>query len=585
MNKLGNTPAPSYESRRIVDGEMLVETNLPITARDGTVLWCNVHRPLSTDQGQKVPPIVAFTCYGKDIDIASEFARYWDLVLKEHPDIMGTSQGKYLVWEAPDPEYWVARGYAVVVVDARGTGKSPGYFEFFSPIENHDYYDAIEWAGVQSWSSGKVGTLGVSYLAIKQWGAAALQPPHLAAMIPWEGAFDYYREQKYHGGIFSNFLTKLINESQLEVNQHGNAGTSYRDRFTGECSTGPALPPVVRKGNIANIYQLALDHPLDDAFNQERRPNGSRITVPLLSAGNWGGLGLHLRGNVTGFCEAASKDKWLEMHTDSHFGSAYLEQSLQVQTRFFDHFLREVDNGFEREPRLLLTIRDPRGDQRRQEHEWPLSGTQWTPLFLAPGKLQTDAPPSSAPIAYEGLSGEVTLGTDAFAEDTEFTGPLSAVLYVSTDASDMDLFLTVRLFDPLGQEVTFRGANDPCAPVTQGWLRVSHRKMDETKSLPYQPHHTHDEVQPLVPGQVEKVHVEIWPTSIVVPAGYRLALTVGAKDFERPDAQGLMKGSGIFLHNDPVDRSAEKFGGVNTIHTGKRYPSHLLLPKVPHRAA
>lgn len=103
------------------------------------------------------------------------------------------------------------------------------------------------------------------------------------------------------------------------------------------------------------------------------------------------------------------------------------------------------------------------------------------------------------------------------------------------------------------------------------------------RSRPYQPYHPHDGSDPVAPGEIYGVDVEIWPTSIVVPAGYRLGLTISGMDFERPDAEGLMKGSGIFLHNDPADRPADVFGGISTIHTGGDRASYLLMPLVPAR--
>ena len=215
----------------------------------------------------RFPPIIAFTPYGKDSDVAVDFKRYWDFVLRDHPDVVqGESSGKYLTWEVPDPERWVPAGYAIVVVDARGTGKSPGYYELMSALQTRDVYDVIEWAGVQPWSNGKVGMLGVSYLAIKQWQVAALQPPHLAAMIPWEGMFDHYRDFFRHGGIFSSFFMKLLWDSQIAVNQNGNGASPYRDRFTGERSTGAAIDPQVLPGNLSNLFETGLQHRFDDAY-------------------------------------------------------------------------------------------------------------------------------------------------------------------------------------------------------------------------------------------------------------------------------------------------------------------------------
>jgi len=567
----------------IEDGDILIEKDVPIPLSDGHVSYCNVFRPRG---GGLVPPIVVFTPYGKDSDVAVDFKRYWDVVLRDHPEVVRDgSSGKYLTWEVPDPERWVPAGYAVVVVDARGTGKSPGFYEMMSPLQTREYYDAIEWAGVQPWSSGKVGLLGVSYLAIKQWQVAALQPPHLAAMIPWEGMFDHYRDFYRHGGIYSSFFLKLLWDSQIATNQNGNASTPYRDRFTGAVSTGAPINPDMLPGNLANVYQAGLQHPFDDAYFKSRTPVAERITVPFLSAGNWGGLGLHLRGNVEAFERAASRQKWLEMHTDTHFASMYLPEAVALQRRFFDHFLKGEDNGWDKQPPVILTVRDPRGMVRREENEWSLARTRWTRFYAdaASSSLSVDQPAASGKAEYDARGAGVTLSSAPFVADTEFTGPVAAKLFVSSSTADMDLFLTLRAFDPQGGEVTFVGANDPKAPVSQGWLRVSQRKLDPVRSRPEKPVHPHDERLSVVPGEIYEVDVEIWPTSIVIPAGYRLALTIAGKDFERPDAQGLMKGSGIFLHDDPADRPADLFGGKGTIHTGGAQASYLLMPLIPAR--
>jgi uncharacterized protein len=569
----------------MTDGGILIEKDVPIPLADGHVVYCNVFRP---NREGSVPAIVVFTPYGKDSDVAVDFKRYWDVVLRDHPEVVRDgSSGKYLTWEVPDPERWVPAGYAVVVVDARGTGKSPGFYEMMSPLQTREYYDAIEWAGTQEWSSGKVGLLGVSYLAIKQWQVAALQPPHLTAMIPWEGMFDHYRDLYRHGGIYSSFFLKLLWDSQIATNQNGNAATPYRDRFTGAASTGAPLGADVLPGNLANVYQAGLQHPFDDAYFKQRTPVAERINVPFLSAGNWGGLGLHLRGNVEAYERAASPQKWLEMHTDTHFASMYLPEAVALQMKFFGHFLKGEANGWDKQSPVILTIRDPRGPFRRDENEWPLARTQWTRYYLDTGadELSTRAPSADRKINYDALGPGVTLRSAPFAQDTEFTGPVAARLYVSTSAADMDLFLTLRLFDPSNKEVTFIGANDPMAPVSQGWLRLSHRKLDKARSRPEKPHHPHDERLPVAAGEIYEVDVEIWPTSIVVPAGYRLALTIAGKDFERAEAQGLMKGSGIFLHNDPADRPVDRFGGTNTIYSGAERASHLLMPQIPKRPA
>jgi predicted acyl esterase len=401
-------------------------------------------------------------------------------------------------------------------------------------------------------------------------------------MIPWEGLFDHYRDFYRHGGIFSSAFLKLLWDTQIAVNQNGNGASPYRDRFTGERSTGPEINPKLLPGNLSNVYSAGQQHPFDDAYFKLRTPVASRIKTPLLSAGNWGGLGLHLRGNITAFTDAASPEKWLELHTDTHFASMYLPEAVALQKRFFDCFLKGENNGFRDEPQVQLTIRDPRGPYRRKAEAWPLPGTRWDNYYLdaASMAMSMDRPAPSSSAAYRALEDNVTFLTAPFAADMEFTGPVAAKLFVSSSTTDMDIFVTLRAFDPDGTEVVFTGANDPQAPVSQGWLRASQRKIDPARSTPYRPYHLHDDSAKLRPEEIYEVDVEIWPTSIVCPAGYRLGLTIGGKDFERPQAEGLMKGSGLFLHNDSADRPDAEFGGVNRVHTGADQQSRLVLPYI-----
>ncbi|HTG20119.1 MAG TPA: CocE/NonD family hydrolase C-terminal non-catalytic domain-containing protein, partial [Reyranella sp.] len=156
----------------------------------------------------------------------------------------------------------------------------------------------------------------------------------------------------------------------------------------------------------------------------------------------------------------------------------------------------------------------------------------------------------------------------------EFTGPLAARLWISSSTTDMDIFASLRMFDPDGKEVVFTGASD-LAPVARGWLRASHRKLDPDMSLPWRPYHAHDDVQKLTPNQPYAVDVEIWPTSIVFPKGYRMVLTLQGRDFEASNIPGRI------LHNHEADRPASEFDALNTIHTGAGHESYLLLPRIP----
>lgn len=311
----------------------------------------------------------------------------------------------------------------------------------------------------------------------------------------------------------------------------------------------------------------------------------------MLSAANWGGQGLHSRGNFEAFTQAASADKWLEVHGDAHWVDFYTDRGVALQKRFFDHYLKGDANGWDRESRVHLRVRHVDGTlEDRYEHEWPLERTAWRRYHLTvDGRLDESPDTDSGTVTYDATGDGITFTTPPLEADTEITGPSAARLHISSDTSDADLFLVVRVFDPDDQEVTFMGALDPNTPVAQGWLRASHRQLDTDRSLPYRPYHTHTRRQPLEAGAVYEVAVEIWPTSVIIPAGHRLALTVRGMDYrydgELSDfAQSFHyagRGVGPFKHNDPTDRDPETFGGTVSIHTGGASDSHLLLPVIP----
>ena len=554
--------------------EMIVDQNIPIPMGDGAVLRANAYRPTGDD---RFPVIMAQGIYGKDAHFGDAYEAQWAALKKLQPDIDGNgSSGRYLRWENVDPERWVPQGYVVITIDGRGSGQSPGYLDPFSPRETQDYYDAIEWAAEQSWSNGKVGLLGISYFAIKQWQVAALRPPHLAAIVPWEGASDIYREWSHQGGIFGDGFPTAWLPRQVLVNQHGNAETPHRDRETGEPTTGAALPEAILEGNRATHHEDLLHHPLDDAWYGTRTPDLERIDVPLFSAGNWGGLGLHLRGNIEGFLRAGSPNKWLSVHIGTHFESFYAPEYVALQRKFLDHFLKGLDNSWENEPKVRLAIRRADGAETRFENEWPLARTEWTKFYLSGDEegLSTEQPAVVGEVSYTADGSGFHFTTKPFEHEIEFTGPVMARLWISSDTPDMDIFATLRAFDPDGAEIIFVGASEP-VPVSRGWLRVSHRRLDPDRSNFFRPYHSHTVSDKLNPGEVYEVELEIWPTSIVFSKGGRLTLTLQGRDFEFPGMPGRM------LHTHPLDRPAAEFGGVDTIITGGVHASYLLMPHIP----
>ena len=577
--------APTSEVR---DG-MRIDWDVPIPMDDGIVLRADVYRPPAEG---RYPVILSYGPYAKGLAFQDGYPSAWQRMLSEHPDVAHGSTNKYQSWEVVDPEKWVPDGYACVRVDSRGAGRSPGFIDHFSPRETRDFHDCIEWAGVQPWSSGKVGLNGISYYGINQWQVASLRPPHLAARCIWEGAAAWYRDMTHHGGILSSFWANWY-DMQVKTVQYGLGERGPRSRVTGALVCGDeTLPEKELYANRCDFGDDILAHPLDDAYHRERSAAWDRITVPFLSAANWGGQGLHPRGNFEAFMRAASKDKWLEAHGIEHWTHFYTDYGVKLQKRFFDRFLKGADNGWDRQPRVQLQVRHPDRFVERHEGEWPIARTQWTRFYLDPdGHRLAREPGAADTVSYDALGEGVTFVSAPLEAETEITGPLAAKLFVSSSTSDADLFLVFRVFTPDMREVVFQGAIDPHTPIAQGWLRASHRKLDAKLSTEYRPYHTHDAPQPLSPGEPVPVEVELWPTSIVVPAGHRIALSVRGRDYEYSKSTGArlsnfkneLRGCGPFLHDDPRDRPRAVFGGRTTLHAGPQQASYVLVPVIPPR--
>jgi len=288
---------------------------------------------------------------------------------------------------------------------------------------------------------------------------------------------------------------------------------------------------------------------------------------------------------------AASEGKWLEVHGIEHWTHFYTDYGRKQQLKFFDHFLHGKKNGWDKEPPVRLQVRHVDKFVERAEKEWPLARTKWTTFYLDPigFELSNKRTRDKVTRSFEAMGDGVTFLTAPVTEDTEITGPSSLKLFVSSSTSDADIFVVLRVFGPDLKEVVFQGAIDPHTPIGQGWLRASHRKLDKKLSKPYRPYHAHDENQPLKKGQVAELDIEIWPTSIVVPKGYRIGLSIRGKDYVYAGPSGgklsnfknELTGCGPFLHDDPRARPPAIFGGTTTLHFGKPGQCSLLLPIIP----
>lgn len=493
--------------------------------------------------------------------------------------------------------------------DERGTGQSPGVLDTMSRGTTDAFCELVEWAADQAWSSGKVGLLGVSYYAGSQWRVAARRPRGLAAMVPWEGMSDYYRDRCRHGGILSNAFIRFWWDRQVAPNQYGRPGRAAAN-WGPDTLEGDLSEDELARNRRDQTADNRAHRFRDDEYHASRDYDLAGVDVPLLSVANWGGILLHLRGNMQGFLRASSRFKYLRAITGRHDLPFYYDDEVEVQRSFLDAFLKGDDRvGWSvpgKIPPVDLVLRKgnvgfndaaaERAYKRRTETEWPPARTRYTKFFLTPdGGLDTQEPPQPDAlqrVSYQALGTIdapqlVQFTTAPFTAETEITGHPLVHLNVSATAaetgdgtadgppSDMDLFVTLRHIGPDGTEVLYTGtAGDP-VPLCKGWLRVSLRATEASHPthkawLPHREYRGVDAAA-VVPGEVYGVDVEIWPTCVVVEKGGRVALEV---------ASGDTQGSGLFLHDDPEDRSREVFGGMNHVNFGAGFVNYLVLPIV-----
>ncbi len=562
--------------------QFFIEWDAEIEMDDGLKLRADVFRPKGDGRW---PVILSHGPYGKGLAFQEGRARQWKALTDAHPDVLEGSTNRYQVWEVADPERFVQDGYVVVRVDSRGAGRSPGFLNPLSSREAEDLCSCIEWAGTAPFSNGRVGLLGVSYHAINQWQAAARRPAHLAAICPWEGGADHYRDLVRHGGILSSFWASWYERRVLPV-QHGVGTAGPVSAVTGELVAGPeTLSTEELAENRVDLLAAQRAHTLDDDYFAARTPDLTAIDVPMLSAGNWGGHGLHARGNFEGFERASSPDKWLEVHGGAHWEEFSTTYGIELQKAFFGRFLKD-EPGFCEGWRAQLQIRHPDRYVIRREAQWPISRTEMRAWHLdaANRQLVTEATATASFVSYASLGPGVTFLGPSCETEYEVTGRPRLSISVSTSASDADLFVVLRLFDATNREVVFRGAQDPHVPVAHGWLRLSTRELDVTASS----RRSHVRKFPVTPSEIYALDIELWPTSVVVPPGYRLGLAVRGRDYqfnEPDDAYGiqveLMNGSGRCVHADTFDRDANWLEGTVSIHTGPKVEGTLWLPVVP----
>lgn len=464
-----------------VPANVQADWNVPVTVRDGTTLRVNVFRPAEPGN---YPVIMSAHPYGKDrIPANSRSGRAANFQYRLFPQPEPVSFSAWTNWEAPDPGVWVPRGYVVVNADLRGGGTSEGTGDLFSDQEAEDYYDLIEWAAVQPWSNGRVGLDGVSYLCISQYKVAALAPPHLAAICPWEGFSDLYRDFARPGG-------------------------SREDGFSIVWSKGTARFARLRD----NFRREIRERPERDEWYRSKTPDIDRIQVPMLICASFSDHSLHSRGSFELYRRAASPLKWLYTHRGGKWSTYYSQRATAARIGFFDRFLKDAANGWDQRPAVHLEIYDDGPDPVAtvQENVWPPADLDWRPLWLDAGAMALGETPPAAQSGAAFSTGGVIRFQWPVPRDMDIIGPMALRLWIEAkEASDPVFFAGIRKFRG-SAEVTFEGSFGFSGDmVSKGWQRAAHRELDAPLTTAEQPVHTHARPEPLTQGEIVPIDIAL----------------------------------------------------------------------------
>lgn len=553
--------------------DILLERDVAIKLRDGVTIYADVFRPVGDEA---CPAILAWSPYGKEIG----GQMLDDVPMRSGVPLSATSGLEK--FEGPDPAYWVAHGYAIVNPDKRGAYMSEGNLLYWGHEDALDGCDVIEWIASRPWSNGKVGMSGNSWLTVSQWFIAAERPEHLAAIAPWEGFCDHYRESGTRGGIPAPEFPEMIAETFASAH-----------------------------GMLEDQPRMIVERPFMCDYWEDKAARVENIEIPAYVVASYTNS-VHTHGSFAGFRRMASKEKWLRVHNTSEWFDYYTPENVEDLRRFFDHYLKGIDNGWEQTPRVRLSVLNPGGTDivGRTEEEFPLARTQYRKLYLsaADSTLCTTLPDQQAVSEYQSDSvRHEVIYRYRMEKPTELTGYMKLHLWVSApDHDDMDLAVRVEKLSRDGQPLPDRTGNIIAAT---GLMRVSMRQLDEARSTEAEPYYTFTTEQKLKPGEIVPVEIEIWPMGLYFNEGEMLQLTVGAY---QPANAAIPFGSAsisvpregyTFMPGQPVDMitvggnatqcadptdvvvsPATHNAGRHRIYTGGQYDSYLYVPEIPNGA-
>lgn len=550
--------------------DIMLERDVPIKLRDGVTIYADVFRP--TD-GKPCPAILAWSPYGKEVG-----GQMLDDVPMRAGVPMNATSGLEK-FEGPDPAYWVAHGYAIVNVDKRGAYMSEGNLLYWGHEDALDGCDVIEWIASRDWCTGKVGMSGNSWLTVSQWFIAAEKPKHLTAIAPWEGFCDHYRESGTRGGIPMPEFPEMIAETFSSAH-----------------------------GMLEDQPRMIVEKPFMCDYWEDKAARVENIDIPAYVVASYTNS-VHTHGTFAGYRRMASKEKWLRVHDTQEWFDYYTPENVEDLRKFFDHYLKGIDNGWEKTPKVRLSVLNPGGKDivGRPENEFPLARTEYHKLYLSAtdSTLNDVLPKNTACNTYVSTSADNQI-TYRYRMDkpTEITGYMKLHLWVSApDNDDMDLAVRVEKLSKDGKPLPDMTGNVIAAT---GMMRVSMHQTDPSKSTEAEPYYPFTTEQKLKPGEIVPVEIEIWPMGLLFDKGEILQLTVGAYQPTKADipfgsahitipkeGYTYMPGKKVEMmtiggnatecadKNEVVKSPATHNSGRHCIYTGGKYDSYLYVPVIP----
>lgn len=545
-----------------------IERNVKVPVGKGISIMADIYRP---DGPGKFPVLLTMSPYNR-VEQGEEMV----------PQGFPGNQFNRGMLEVGDFNFYVRRGYVMVIANMRGTWGSEGEFGNLNPDHDsiQDIADAIEWLAARPWANGRVAMNGVSYFSVVQKRTAVLKPPSLKAIFAMYGWSDGYRDGYYRGGILAHGFTtywlqcyagvfKFSNRLKAAMGEAAYAEAIKRAMMDDELMSVPVLANALRNpdAGVNSMIVEFLLHPLYDDYHAARAVDFSKSDIPGYFGADWGNFGLHLAGDVRAY------QHWKGPKKLTIGPPIYLDRPLYQydyeSLRFFDHWLKDIDTGLMDEAPVNVFIVGT--GEWKSSNEWPMPGTRWTPFYLhAKGLLsEHEHWPNEGATTFEDSPfshGGARFATPAMVEATEICGPIALKLYGSTTDVEVLWFVSLWLASAEARDGNAAGKE---TLLTRGWLRGSQRALDTERSTPWQPVHLHTKREPLTPNQVYEFDVELRPYGILLKPGESLAVRVRCADDDPAET---------FLDRIAQGAMTRPRAAQVSVHHSAQYPSHLLLP-------